>query len=144
MNSSRTRSGVAASAVAICLLLGCTRQKEAKVPPLPPAEMPADLCAPRRLITDTPHMTGTYPRDVLTLRFQPEASQGERTAAVRAVKGRVIGGWRMGTAGEYFVQIPDTPDATGLFAALDILKQRRQVRMATPVLNCMSIDLGRA
>ena len=63
---------------------------------------------------DAPEMSGQYSRNVVLVEFQPSVSQAERTAILVGVGGSVLGGFRLGVDGVYYVKL----DGPGNDAAL--------------------------
>jgi hypothetical protein len=64
------------------------------------------LTAPANLMTDAPHLKGTWARKVMFITFKPTATQADRQAAIALLNGEVVGGRErpMGERG-YIVRI---------------------------------------
>ncbi|HSE66659.1 MAG TPA: hypothetical protein VLB12_06715 [Gemmatimonadales bacterium] len=69
----------------------------------------------------------------MTIVFRTGATASERQAAVDAIQGTVVGGWRIGMDGEYLVRIADDGTANPLVSALSILDGLPQVAAASGV-----------
>ena len=101
------------------------------VPALPPESVPAAIYDPENLITDSPLMSGTFPRNIVVVLFDPDAPQEERQTAIDLIDGEVVGGMRsFGDDGFYLVRIQDDGTAGPLFEAIEMLEALPQVRLA--------------
>ena len=67
-------------------------------------------------------------RDLLVIVFAPEASSEERTAAVKAVNGRLLGPVSLAEPGAYYLLVPTAGEESRLRGAADQLIQLIQVR----------------
>lgn len=117
----------------------------APVPALPPDSVPDrvmdEIYAPENMTDGAPYMTGRFPRDIICVWFEDEATREERQAAVDAIDGEVVGGVRgLGQGGFYYVRIAGDGSAAALFTAIAELESMPQVSTATPAL---SIQLHR-
>jgi hypothetical protein len=99
-------------------------------PPLPPQNVPASapdsipnsVYAAANVSTNLSGLSGTYVRNIVTILFAPNTPRARRQAAVDAVGGRVIGGYRLPDGdGEYYVRLPDDGTAGPLLRAMDLL-----------------------
>jgi hypothetical protein len=65
------------------------------------------LTAPANLMTNAPHLKGTWARNVMFITFERTATQADRQAAIALISGEVVGGdiWPMGERA-YIVRIP--------------------------------------
>jgi hypothetical protein len=65
------------------------------------------LTAPANLMTNAPHLKGTWVRNIMLITFERTATQADRQAAIRLINGEVVGGniWPMGER-QYIVRIP--------------------------------------
>jgi hypothetical protein len=88
------------------------------------------LYAPGKLIYSHPRSSGPYPRGVLLLQFQLDATADEREAAINYVSGTSIGGDGI----FYYILIADDGTGNPLWQAIDKLHALPQVRHAGPDL----------
>lgn len=86
------------------------------------------LYAPGKLAYSHPRASGPYPRSVVLIRFQPNATADEREAAINKVGGNTIGGDGI----FYYVLVPDDGSANPLWQAVDQLRALPQVKDADP------------
>ena len=91
---------------------GCARPIPAQVVPAQAPDSISSalwdsLTAPANLITDAPHLHGTWARNVMIISFKTAATQADRQAAIALIHGEVVGGRAM-PMGErqYIVRIP--------------------------------------
>lgn len=99
----------------------------------PPDTIPTAIDAPSNLTMGPPRLPAAFVRNIVAVRFEPEASPEERAAAVNAVGGAVVGFSRLADGdGFYFVQIPDDGTDEPLFAAIETLAAFPAVQWAGP------------
>ena len=81
------------------------------------------------------NIAGNYVKGVIGLTFHESASLADRQAAIDAVRGRVVGGWRFAPDAEgiYAVQVDDGRDLRKHQELIDRLRDTPQVRSATRV-----------
>lgn len=101
-------------------------------------EVATEIYAPTNVVSGDSVMTGPYPRDVIWLWFNDDATQAERQAAVDSIGGEVIGGAAIRPGGVYYVRIEDDGTAGPLHAAIAKLRTLSQVRLATPDLSLVT------
>lgn len=92
------------------------------------ADSVAKLYAFSSTVLSHPRLAGPYPRSLILVGFQAQATLEERQSAVDMVKGRVVGG--MGQ--DYVVVIAASASADPLWAAIDKLRALPQVHHADP------------
>jgi Subtilase family len=102
---------------------------EPGVPMTPPDGIPSWFFTAGNAFACTGLVAGTCVRDVVTLVFQPEATQEERLSAVNAVGGTVVGGDEF--IGDYYVRIGGDRSLTTLEGAIAKLQSLPQVQEAT-------------
>jgi hypothetical protein len=103
--------------------------------------MAGEIYAPSNLADSSEYMHGPYPRDVLWVWFQDNATEAEKQAATDS-----IGGWVIATSlyegeGRYYVRIHEDGTSHPLFAALAKLETLPQVRDVTPDMSLMPIPV---
>ena len=109
----RGRRRVAHVMLGLALMMsGCARPSPARsVPAQAPDSISSalwdSLTSPSNLITDAPHLHGTWARNVMIISFKATATQAERQAAIALIHGEVVGGRAM-PLGEpqYIIRIP--------------------------------------
>jgi len=92
------------------------------------------IYAPSNIVAGDSVERGPYPRDLIWIFFQEDASQAARQAAIDSIGGEVVGGHRYNNGGVYYVRIQQDGTAGPLHRAIDKLKSLPQVRSATPDL----------
>jgi hypothetical protein len=117
------------------------------VPPLAPDSVPASIY--ERLFADSnrisllPRRSDRQPRNVILVVFRASATARQRRAALDAVCGRMVGGWRIGdTEGYYVVEAKTDGTASALWRAIDRLAAQPGVESAEPNIPEVS-PLGR-
>jgi hypothetical protein len=117
---------------------GLRSQRE--VPGLPPTtgmpnDVAAEVYAAGNIVREDSVMTGPYPRDMIWVWFRDNASQVQRQAAIDAISGIVVGGYRFRPGGVYYVRIKHDGTTVPLHSAIAKLKTFPQVSAATPDLS---------
>ena len=126
------------AAVAVMLTVsGRDSCRSTPVPAVPPDSVPAPvydrLFADSNRISLLPRRSDRQPRNVILVAFRAGATSKQRRAALEAVCGRVVGGWRIGaTDGYYVVEIKTDGSAAALWAAIDRLAAQSGVELAQP------------
>lgn len=110
-----------------------------EVPALPPTnpippQIAEQIYASSNIVNGDSVERGPYPRDLIWLFFQDNASQAARQSAIDSIGGEVVGGHRFNNGGAYYVRIQQDGTAGPLHRAIDKLKTLLQVKSATPDL----------
>jgi hypothetical protein len=98
-------------------------------------ELAREVYAPSNIVAKDSIETGPYPRDMLWIWFRNDTPQAQRQAAIHAVGGLVVGGYRYRAGGVYYVRIKQDGTTGPLHAAIARLKALPQVTMVTPDLS---------
>lgn len=88
----------------------------------------ASLYSFSKTVLSHPRLSGPYPRSIVLVGFQQDATREERQSAVNMIGGSVIGG----LGRDYVVVIPDAGTAGPLWSAVDRLRALPQVHHASP------------
>lgn len=129
----------------VLLLLGapvasaCASAQWSELPPVPDAPprgwtIPADsvrlLFHPHNLVIVHERTSGPYPSDLVILRFRPDATAADRSRAVAAVRGSVVGG----NGVYYYLRVQATCTDRPVWCAIDLLEPLPQVADVHPYL----------
>jgi hypothetical protein len=101
------------------------------------------ILAPQNVLLDPPSYTGRIVRDALWVRFDPDAPQAARAAAIASVSGQVVGGRPLvGTDGYYLVKIPFTL-VHGDSISGPLLRASERLKHTSSVRSVLLLDLGK-
>jgi len=101
-----------------------------------PSAIRRELVRPENVLVDPPGISGRIVKNALYIRFTDAAGERERTAALRAIGGVVIGGLRMKDGELYHVRI-EVPRDSG---AGPLLRARATLR-ALPQVQQVLLDM---
>ena len=105
------------------------------VPETPPDSMAGWVTESANWVTDDAHVTGSFVKDLVVIRFVPGATQQQRQSAIDGIGGTVVGGVPFdGVEGAYYVALPADTTHERLFAAIDTLNTLPQIDNALPDL----------
>ena len=106
-----------------------------EVPPGPvPIELAIEISADSNLVP-IPGVSGRFPRNVVWIQFQYDASQAARQEAIDLIGGSVVGGIPMNAGGIYVVMIEHDGTGQAVAEAIEALDTLPQVRWASPDLS---------
>ena len=151
MSVTPSRTETTAILISFCLaaLWACNAQQNpepsrrstdmvALVPDSPPDSIPlavwTALHSPGNMEEAAPEWSAPFPRNIVVVMFQEQASRDEKQRAVDAIDGVVVGGARLGKGGYYYIRVHDDGTSAPLFRAIRTLKSFPQVESATPEL----------
>jgi hypothetical protein len=104
--------------------------KKIQVPPQAPDSIPVWMYSDTNIATSSASIAIPFTKRIVVVEFKPDATQDQRTAAVAAVGGTVIGGIRIpGGEGHYYVRIEDVVGDVLLAKAAE-LRARPEVASA--------------
>lgn len=92
------------------------------------------MYSPGNMEDSAPEWSAPFPRNIVLVMFQEQASRVEKQRDIDAIQGVVVGGAPIGKGGFYYVRITDDGTSKPLFRAIDKLKSFPQVEAASPDL----------
>jgi hypothetical protein len=117
---------------AFTVVLGARAQPIVLIPATAPDSVPQAYYRKENVIEEAPCTLGPLLSNILVVSFTWESSRAERSAAVAAVDGVVVGGRRW--VGFYLILVPDDGTGAGLCEAEARMRASPVVSMATPVM----------
>lgn len=135
-----TTRGLSASFLLLSLLACGSQNPEGSPSPKSVSAVPpqAPDTVPSWVLEDTSYTTSSpqYLKHTIGLAFHAETSRDDRQAAVDAVGGEVVGGWRHGDGkqGLYVVRVNDDDSAERLREMREKLRAMPQVKAAIYIL----------